>query len=225
MSGSRESRWAIGAAFAVLVVLIAGVELWTLLRGGEEERLGVGVVSPADTGRPGDGSVWSDPTAPADNRPTARGRIGDGFVLFLFDPPYEVVWSGPSTCTGLGQLCDTAASIDFDVPAQRSIRITVAAPPVHCSSVRYHLSLNDDSALKTRFMRFDGATGHFARLPAEESVDLGVLPAGTHSLTVVSEGQISGCNTGEFHSASVFLDFPEGIDPKPAVFVDAEGPP
>lgn len=221
MGRLRELRWAATAAAGALVALTAAVGLWILFVGQQastraSERDSTTAADPG-AGVPG----WTDRGASAEDGSVIRDRAGNGMVLYTFDAPYEVVWSGPATCTGAGQVCDVAASIDFDVPSRQRLSIKVEAPQVHCSSVRYRLSLNDGPEVLTSFMRFNGAAGRFAQLPTNEVVDLGVVPAGTHTLKAVSEGQISGCNSGEFRSASLFLDFPEGIEAEPAVFVPA----
>jgi hypothetical protein len=183
---------------------------------------GGGAVFRFSAGGGGGGSSWSHPGLASAVAHTQGHQIGNGYVHLFFNAPKKLVWAGPSECSGPGQACNLAGKIDFNLTSPRDVQLDVAADPNHCSSVRYRVSVNGGLRTFTSFMRFAGATGEFANLPESEEVNLGLLPAGDHSVTVGIEGQPSGCNSGVLRTASGFLTFPEGIDATDPVYIGVD---
>jgi hypothetical protein len=97
------------------------------------------------------------------------------------------------TCTSAGQLCEPP----FTVPVQTAslLRAQYLVPATHCSSIRLHVFVDGVLVHTTGFLGWQALDSLDLPL-GTELLELGPVPAGTHTLALQAEGQVSGCNTG-----------------------------
>ncbi len=99
-------------------------------------------------------------------------------------------------CTSTEQLCDPPFSVSGEIGSVLQVQYFVRS--THCSSVRVHLFVDGTLKATTGFLGWPGAPSPFAELPLDTGlVDLGPVSPGAHLISVLAEGQVSGCNVGK----------------------------
>ncbi len=99
------------------------------------------------------------------------------------------------SCTTTGQLCAPAFSVL--VQTNSVLKIQYFVPTGHCSSARLNVFVDGTQVLTTGFLGWFGAPPPFNTLLLDTGlIDLGPVSAGSHTLSLKAEGQVSGCNSG-----------------------------
>jgi len=100
------------------------------------------------------------------------------------------------TCTSTGQRCDPPLSVSGEIGSVLQVQYFVRS--THCSSLRVHLFVDGTLKVTTGFLGWPGAPSPFAELPLDTGlVHLGPVLPGAHLISVQTEGQVSGCNSGK----------------------------
>ncbi len=97
-----------------------------------------------------------------------------------------------AVCTGGGQLCNNMATFTVDVSvAGGAPRVRFHPGSYTCSNFRIHYLVDGTEVTVTGFVGPGQTTGFF---------NLGPMSAGTHTVGMVAEGEVSGCNVGNLVS-------------------------
>ena len=118
------------------------------------------------------------------------------------------------TCTTSGQLCDNVFSRSVNTVS--NLRVQYVASSGHCSNVAAHILVDGVEQAVTAFLTPGQASGFF---------DVGPVAAGTHTVTLQAEGNISGCNIGTLLNWGGTMDVVTDVSAATAAPVPTLSPP
>jgi len=95
------------------------------------------------------------------------------------------------TCNSTGQVCSPAFIATRSVAGASQLTVEYISSPQLCSDLRVSISLDGVPRLTSNFVGPGGSTG---------PLNLGLVSAGSHAVTVQGEGRIGGCNLGSLAS-------------------------
>jgi hypothetical protein len=137
------------------------------------------------------------PTATSTRTPTATATPTDTPTPTPTPTVTPIVRNFTVTCTNSGQLCSPLFYTSITVEAPSLLEVQYITASTHCASIRVHFWLNGNKVFTSDFLGWRGVDS----LPrATAFINLGVVPAGQHSLGLQGEGQVSGCNSGDVGS-------------------------
>ena len=101
----------------------------------------------------------------------------------------------PPTCCGTpGTQSSPQLAFSEDITTQGVLIVEYLVSLAHCSSIRLHVSVDGVEVSTTEFLGYLGDP--LGRPMTTGPIDLGPVSSGTHTVTLLPEGTLGGCNGG-----------------------------